>query len=219
MKQQRNIIFNRTYRDIFFKFQAVGVGEFFWKPRLGLDLSIPTTESTVEVIKPTKENIKAGLVTLIDGYQAGISFIAIVAGVTSARTNFHLNPISAYFYTNVYRWGLRYFSLVPAWLSGHGGNFVETTKVWKRRFYYMDEFLPKWARYMFPYVKQAEWEQEQKEFKKFKKHAESAFGKHYVFPTKVFNNFLSQETKETLEDVDISSISISGEKKPDPVSK
>ncbi|XP_053624859.1 uncharacterized protein LOC128683346 isoform X2 [Plodia interpunctella] len=169
-------------------------------------------EPTNLIAKPTKENIKEGLVSLIDGYQAGISVIALVAGLTTGRTNFHLSPISAYFYTNVYRWGLRYFSLIPAWLSGHGGNFVETSKVWKRRFYYMDEFLPKWARYIFPYVKQSEWEQEEKEFKKFKKYSESAFGKHFTFPSKSFNNFLSLETVETLEDEDISSISISGNK-------
>ncbi|XP_059062323.1 uncharacterized protein LOC131855111 isoform X1 [Achroia grisella] len=183
-------------------------GTFFWKPRLGLDLAIPTTEVSMGVHKPNKNNIRDGFVVLIDGYQVGVTIIAVAASVSSASTNPHLNPLSAYFYTNIYRWGLRYFSLLPFWLSGNGGNYCDTHKVWRRRFYYMDEFVPELLRKFVPFIKNEEWEKEQLEFKKFKKYAEPAFGKHYRYPTKVFRNFKSQETVETVENLDDSSNSM-----------
>ncbi|VVD05169.1 unnamed protein product [Leptidea sinapis] len=150
-------------------------GTFFWRPRLGLDLSIPTTE----------------------GYQVGMSVVALAAGLTSANIFLHLNPASAYFYTNAYRWGLRYLSLVPLWIGGGGDNFCDTHKVWRRRFYYMDEFIPKWLQRAFFYVKESEWKKEETEFKRFKQIAEPEFGKHYRYPSKIFNDYKSQETKET----------------------
>ncbi|KAM3968420.1 uncharacterized protein ACR2FA_001599 [Aphomia sociella] len=180
-------------------------GTFFWKPRLGLDLAIPTTEVSMAVHKPDIQNIHDGYVVLLDGYQIGVTVIALASSLCSAKTNPHLNPLSAYFYTNVYRWGLRYFSLLPFWLSGHGGNYCETHKVWRRRFYYMDEFVPEFLRNIVPFVKKEEWEQEKKEFKDFKKIAEPAFGKHYRYPTKKFRNFKSQATVETVENFDDSS--------------
>ncbi|RVE42017.1 hypothetical protein evm_013334 [Chilo suppressalis] len=177
-------------------------GTFFWKPRLGLDLAIPTTEATANVNLPTVENIEEGLVILVDGYETGLTVISLVAGISSAGTYPQLNPASGYFYTNLYRWALRYFSLIPFWMGGHAGNFVETHRVWKRRFYYMDEFMPKWMQKLFFYVKKEDWEKEEWEFKRFKKYSEAAFGKHYRYPSKVFNNFKSQETTETVEDLD-----------------
>lgn len=56
-------------------------------------------------------------------------------------------------------------------------------------------------RYMFPYVKKADWEAEEKEFRKFKKYSEPAFGKHYRYPSKRFRNFRSFLTEETKESV------------------
>ncbi|XP_028169052.1 uncharacterized protein LOC135086767 [Ostrinia nubilalis] len=185
-------------------------GTFFWKPRLGLDLAIPTTEPSVIINKPNHENINAGLAVLVDGYQAGLTIISFAAGISSAKTFPHLNPFSAYFYTNTYRWALRYFSLIPFWLGGHGGNYCDTHKTWRRRFYYMDEFLPKWMRNLFPYVDKAEWDHEEWEWRRFKKYAEPAFGKHYRYPSKRFRNFKSAETKETIENMDQSGNSILG---------
>lgn len=71
----------------------------------------------------------------------------------------------------------------------------------------MDEFVPTWMRRFFPYVDKKEWKKEEMEFKQFKKYSEPAFGKHYRYPNKHFNNFKSQETKESIEVVDISSSS------------
>lgn len=71
----------------------------------------------------------------------------------------------------------------------------------------MDEFIPPWLRNIFPFVDKNEWKKEEMEFKRFKKYAESAFGKHYRYPSKRFNNFKSQETKETREIMDFSSAS------------
>ncbi|KAJ0183830.1 hypothetical protein K1T71_000253 [Dendrolimus kikuchii] len=177
-------------------------GVFFWKPRIGIDLTVPTTESTARVQVPTIDNVRAGLVVLIDGYQAGMTVICLAAGLSSAKTYPHLNPGSAYYYTNVYRWALRYLSLIPTWLGGNGGNFCDTHKTWKRRFYYMDQFVPGWLRKVLPFVSNAEWAQEEKDFKKFKKYAEPAFGKHYRYPSKTFRNWASENTKETVENLD-----------------
>ena len=58
-----------------------------------------------------RENIMEGTCVLVDGYKAGLAVISIAAGLSSASTYPHLDPTSAYFYTNVYRWALRYISL------------------------------------------------------------------------------------------------------------
>ncbi|KAJ2954351.1 hypothetical protein O0L34_g2612 [Tuta absoluta] len=123
----------------------------------------------------------------------------MASGLSSSTAYPHLYPLSAFYYTNVYRWGLRWLSLVPLWASGHGGNFAETHKTWRRRFYFMDEFMPPWMKKMLPFIKKEEWDKEYNDWKKFKKYSEAAFGRHYRYPTKEFNNFQSQETKETAE--------------------
>lgn len=66
----------------------------------------------------------------------------------------------------------------------------------------MDEFIPKWMRYLFPYVKEGEWAKEEWEWRRFKKYAEPAFGKHYRYPSKKFRNFKSEMTEETIEGLD-----------------
>ncbi|CAH2103584.1 unnamed protein product [Euphydryas editha] len=164
-------------------------------------------EISLKVHLPSKENIGEGLVVMIEGYQMGMTVVALAAGLSSSKPYPHLNPVSAYFYTNAYRWALRHLSLIPLWIGGNGGNYCDTHKVWRRRFFYMDEFLPPWLRTIFPFVDKNEWKKEEMEFKRFKKYAESAFGKHYRYPNKRFNNFKSQETKETKEIMDFSSAS------------
>lgn len=66
----------------------------------------------------------------------------------------------------------------------------------------MDEFVPGWLRKVVPFVKEAEWRQEEKDFKSFKKYAEPAFGKHYRYPSKIFRDWASEETEETGENID-----------------
>ncbi|KAH9628000.1 hypothetical protein HF086_017975 [Spodoptera exigua] len=174
-------------------------GTFFWKPRLGLDLAIPTTESEMPVNVPNKENVEKGLVTLVDGYQAGLSVISVAAGASSASSDSQMDMSSSYFHTNVYRWALRYISLIPFWLGGNEENFVKTHQVWHRRFHFMDEFIPTWLKAFLFYVKPEDWKQEEIDYKRFKKYAEPAFGKHYRFPSKTFRDFKSQYTVETVD--------------------
>ncbi|XP_063892992.1 uncharacterized protein LOC110374265 [Helicoverpa armigera] len=175
-------------------------GTFFWKPRLGLDLAVPTTEFKMNVNLRTRENIEEGLVVLIDGYQMGLSVISIASGASNMNAQTpHFDPTSAAFTTNFYRWALRYFSSIPYWIGGKGGNFCDTLKLWRRRFYYMDEQVPSWLRTLLFYIKKEDWEREDLDLKRFKKYSESAFGRHFRNPSKNFNNFKSQETVETME--------------------
>ncbi|XP_035434633.1 uncharacterized protein LOC118265681 [Spodoptera frugiperda] len=174
-------------------------GTFFWKPRLGLDLAMPTTESSVEINWPSKDNIEKGLVTLVDGYQAGLSVISVAAGASSSSSDSQMDMKSSYFHTNMYRWALRYISLIPFWLGGNEENFCKTHQVWHRRFHFMDEFIPTWLKSVFFYVKAEDWKQEEIDYKRFKKYAEPAFGKHYRYPSKSFRDFKSQYTVETVD--------------------
>lgn len=73
----------------------------------------------------------------------------------------------------------------------------------------MDEFVPNWLKSAIFYVKKEEWEKEALEYKRFKKYSEPAFGKHFRFPTKYFNDFKSEMTVETVENPhDVSDLSI-----------
>lgn len=68
----------------------------------------------------------------------------------------------------------------------------------------MDEFVPKWLQKALFFVNKETWDQELSDFKRFKKYAEPAFGKHFRYPSKIFNDFQSEYTKETVEDMSIS---------------
>lgn len=91
------------------------------------------------------------------------------------------------------------FSRLPHWLKGSGGNVVDATKLWRRRFYHMDALTPKWLRLFLFYIPNSQWEAEDKEMDLFKKHSLTAFGKHLRQPNKNFNNFQSFETVETIQ--------------------
>ncbi|CAH0578148.1 unnamed protein product [Chrysodeixis includens] len=136
-----------------------------------------------------------------------MTIIGLASGLTNAKPYPHFNPTSAWFYTQAYRWALRYISSLPFWVGGHGGHFCDTLQVWKRRFYYMDEFVPSWLRSFLFYVNKEDWEKEEWDFKRFKKYSEPAFGRSYRFPSKSFNNFASQQTVETMEEFPSSSLS------------
>lgn len=61
---------------------------------------------------PNIQNVRDGLVVLIEPYQAGMTVISIAAGISSGvGSDPHLNPVSAYYYTNVFRWAMRFFTL------------------------------------------------------------------------------------------------------------
>ncbi|CAH0599241.1 unnamed protein product [Chrysodeixis includens] len=187
--------------------RAAVPGTFFWKPRVGLELAVPT-HFPRSAKQPTWANINAGFVVLIEGYQAGMTVAALASLLDVLEPFPHLNPGSAYYYTNMYRWMLRYISLLPDWLGGKSGNYVETHKVWRKRFYYMDNFVPQWLRQILFFVKPEEWKKEEVEWTRFAKYAEPSFGKYYKYPSKVFNNFNSMRIAETVENLDITNASV-----------
>lgn len=88
------------------------------------------------------------------------------------------------------------FYRVPNWSAGTHGHFCETLKVWQRRWQYIDETVPEWLRALTPISKEA-WAAEDLERKRFKAYAESAFMKHYRYPSKTFKNFDSFWSEET----------------------
>lgn len=94
---------------------------------------------------------------------------------------------------------------MPQWLGG-AKTYYQTTEAWKRRFYFLDTFVPKFMRKALPYIKKEEWEKEEREMYYFKKYAEAAFGKGYRYPNKRFNDFKSWETEESLDNPELSSI-------------
>ncbi|CAB3225294.1 unnamed protein product [Arctia plantaginis] len=177
-------------------------GTFFWKPRLGLDLTIPKGEDSPVGAKPSLHNIREGKVVVFEGYQTGMTMLALSVAYSGGTDYYHLNPFSAHFYTNSYRWALRHLNLLPPWIAGNGGNYCETHKLWRRRFYYMDSFIPDWLRKVLFFVKKEDWEREEQDYKTFVKYAEPAFGRHNRYPSKVFNNFESQRKADSAENLE-----------------
>ncbi|XP_026333323.1 uncharacterized protein LOC113240276 [Hyposmocoma kahamanoa] len=167
-------------------------GTFFWKPRLALIMAIPTTEMP-DAKKASQKNIEDGVVVIIDGFKMAMSIAALSEDLVVIKRFPQSNPSSAYFYTTAYRWALRYLSLLPDWLSGKGGHYAHTHRVWKRRFRYLDAFVPKWIRPLLPFIKKSEWEREEKEYKGYKKYSEKIFSGLYQYPGKQFKNFASQQ--------------------------
>ncbi|KAJ8705415.1 hypothetical protein PYW07_011242 [Mythimna separata] len=189
--------------------KAAVPGAFFWKPRVGLDISLPTAQPRV-IHKPTADNIKNGLVVVIDGYQAGLTVAALANYLLDLRTAFpHLHPGQAPYYTNMYRWAARHLSLFPDWFGGKKQNYVKTHEVWKKRFFYMNYFVPQWMRKILFFVKDESWKHEEWEFKEFEKYAEPYFGKFYRYPSKEFDNYKSMQHYLTGETKDPSDNSIS----------
>ncbi|KAJ8707564.1 hypothetical protein PYW08_010816 [Mythimna loreyi] len=188
--------------------KAAVPGTFFWKPRVGLDIALPTPFPR-PVHKPTWDNVQKGLVVVIDGYQAGLTVTALAGYLLDVRAGFpHLHPGQAPYYTNVYRWAVRHLSLFPDWFGGKKRNYVKTHEVWKKRFFYMNYFVPEWIRKILFFVKDESWKYEEWEFKQFEKYAEPHFGKFYRYPTKYFDNYKSMQQPVTAEKKDASDNSI-----------
>ncbi|XP_061704675.1 uncharacterized protein LOC133516010 isoform X2 [Cydia pomonella] len=163
-------------------------GTFFWRPRLGIDLAIPTTEPPIAAFQPNQQNIRAGLVVLVDGYDIMTSILGLLKGTTYSSEDDTMNPSSGLYYTGIYRWTLRTLQLLPHWLRG---NFHDALGVWYSRFKYMDAQVPNWMRKALPWVPKDSWDSEHTELVKFRKFSERAFSQFYRFPSKVFNNFNS----------------------------
>ncbi|KPJ09311.1 hypothetical protein RR48_15452 [Papilio machaon] len=186
-------------------------GTFFWKPRLGLDLAIPTTPKTRKpitggVLKPTVGEIRSGHAVLITGYQLGVTVLALAHGQAAWEKFPHLNPFKAWFYTTAYRWGLRHLSLFPKWLDGSGYNFIDTHRVWRKRYSYQDRWVPEWLQWFLPHV--WEFDREKKQYRRFHRYVLPSFAKHYHYPGKVFDHWASEDSTETVENLDISDFSI-----------
>ncbi|XP_063374051.1 uncharacterized protein LOC134661792 [Cydia amplana] len=170
-------------------------GTFFWRPRLGIDLAIPTTEPPIAAFHPNKKNIQAGIVVLIEGYDIMTSILGLLKGSDFAKEE-TMDPTSGLYYTGIYRWMLRTLELFPHWLRG---NFHDALGVWNRRFRHMDAEVPVWMRKLLPWVHKDSWDKENTDLFRFRKFSERAFTQFYRFPSKVFNNFrsfLSQSTEE-----------------------
>lgn len=60
--------------------------------------------------RPNWENINKGFVVMIDGYQAGLTAAALASMVGLMEDFPQFNPTRASFFTNTYRWTLRYLS-------------------------------------------------------------------------------------------------------------
>ncbi|CAH2034424.1 unnamed protein product, partial [Iphiclides podalirius] len=186
-------------------------GTFFWKPRLGLDLSIPTTTSSYAQavkgdLKPTVDEIRRGTAVLIEGYQLGVTVVALALGKDVWDVHPHLNPFRAWFYTTAYRWGLRHLALIPEWLHGTKYSYIDTHRAWRKRFHFNEKFTPKWMRWFLPHV--WEWDREEKQFRRYMRYADPAFAKHVHYPGEVFDDWKSEESTETVENLDISNGSI-----------
>lgn len=93
---------------------------------------------------------------------------------------------------------VHYRSRIPGWLNGEE-NIVDTTKLWRRRFYNVDSLTPKILRPLLFYIPKSQWDAEDKEMVLFKKYAHGEFSKYLRLPSNKFNNFASFETVETSE--------------------
>ncbi|XP_063547655.1 uncharacterized protein LOC134755107 [Cydia strobilella] len=163
-------------------------GTFFWRPRLGIDLAIPSTEPPIAAYKPNKQNIQAGIVVLVEGYDIMTSILGLLRGAEFAKDDENMDPASGLYYTGIYRWILRTLDLFPHWLRG---NFHDALGVWHSRFKHMDAEVPGWMRKLLPWVHKDSWDKEHTDLSKYRKFSESAYSQFYRFPSKTFNNFNS----------------------------
>ncbi|CAK1588742.1 unnamed protein product [Parnassius mnemosyne] len=160
--------------------------------------------------KPSADEIKAGTVVLINGYQVGVTVVALASGWNVRKCFPHLDPFSAWFYTTAYRWGLRHLSMIPEWLKSSNYDYIDTQRAWRRRFYYMDRFVPEWMRWFLPHV--WDWKVEEHQWRRYHRYAEPSFSKHFHYPGEVFDDWKSEESTETVENLDISDFSLDNNK-------
>ncbi|XP_063374054.1 uncharacterized protein LOC134661794 [Cydia amplana] len=171
-----------------FPFKGAIPGTFFWRPRMGIDLAMPTTEAPRKAFAPNKQNIQAGLVVLIDGYDIMTSILGLLRGSEFAADDDAMDPASSIYYTGIYRWTLRTMELLPHWLRG---NFQEALGVWNGRFKYMEAEVPEWMKKVLPWVPKKSWDTNHEDMIKFRKLAETAFTQFYRYPSKTYTGFNS----------------------------
>ncbi|KAH9644972.1 hypothetical protein HF086_003302 [Spodoptera exigua] len=213
--------------------QAPVPGSFFWKPRVALDLASPKGESVPvcfinfhsfistpcftdfnkpkskgAVKAPTAKSIREGYAVGIAGFRVAMAATALASYMGYMDNVFpQLHPCRAHYWTNAYRWAIRYLSLLPDWFSGDT-KYVATHRVWRKRFSYMEAFIPKWLRPILYCVSDESWKLEEKEWAKFVKYAEPHFGKYYRYPSKTFNNFNSFRIDDNIKESELSDASI-----------
>ncbi|XP_050555226.1 uncharacterized protein LOC118280763 isoform X3 [Spodoptera frugiperda] len=193
--------------------EAAVPGTFFWKSAMDLDLrkQINPAYKVPWIYKPTQTNVEYNkqMVVIIDGYRLTTSFMALYVYFDYMNEAYPaLHPCYAEFWTNSYRWLIRYMSLLPDWIHGRSNNFVDTHKVWRKRFHYMDWWMPKWARPFFFCVPPESWAWEKFTFRRWLRYVEPQFGKYYKYPTRWFTDWKSMQMGSTVENLDMSSASL-----------
>ncbi|KAF9409643.1 hypothetical protein HW555_011040 [Spodoptera exigua] len=183
-------------------------GSFFWKPRVALDLASPKDfnkpKSKGAVKAPTAKSIREGYAVGIAGFRVAMAATALASYMGYMDNVFpQLHPCRAHYWTNAYRWAIRYLN----WFSGDT-KYVATHRVWRKRFSYMEAFIPKWLRPILYCVSDESWKLEEKEWAKFVKYAEPHFGKYYRYPSKTFNNFNSFRIDDNIKESELSDASI-----------
>ncbi|XP_035456892.2 uncharacterized protein LOC118280693 [Spodoptera frugiperda] len=157
-----------------------------------------------KVSKPTRKNFKDGYVVIIDGWRLTTSVMALVTYSKVMNEAYpHLHPCYSDFWTTAYRWFYRYYKSLPDWAFGRG-TFIDTHKVWRKRYWYMDRMVPQVLR---PFlielcVDPATFKKEEWVWRKFVRYTQPQWGKFFIYPSKVFNNYKSMRPDETWEYVD-----------------
>lgn len=90
-------------------------------------------------------------------------------------------------------------SRLSQWMQGDARSIIDSTKLWRKRFYNVNAVTPKLLRHLLFYIPKSQWDHEDKDMKLFQRHAMKAFAKHLRQPRKKFDNFKSFETEETKE--------------------
>ncbi|XP_022835201.1 uncharacterized protein LOC111362702 isoform X2 [Spodoptera litura] len=194
--------------------EAAVPGTFFWKPSTDLDLTrrqINPAKREPYIYKPTEWNFgyHKQMAIAIDGYRLSTTLMAIYVYVDFMNRAYPaLHPCYADYWTNAYRWLIRYLSLIPDWIHGRSDNYVATHRVWRKRFFFMDWWMPKWARKFFLCVPPESWAWEQFTWRRWRRYVEPQFGKYYIYPSKVFTDFQSMQKGSTVENLDMSSASL-----------
>ncbi|XP_022835209.1 uncharacterized protein LOC111362713 isoform X1 [Spodoptera litura] len=159
--------------------------------------------------KPTEKNFQQGYAVVIYGFKLTTAVLTIFKYAEvfgDAYPQFH--PCYSDYWTTAYRWLYRYLKTLPEWATGQT-SFIDTHKVWRKRYFYLNRFIPHWLR---PFliklcVHPLTFVKEELVWKIYKKFAQAQWGKFYIYPSKVFNDYKSMRPYETFEQLDDSTVS------------
>ncbi|KAH9644994.1 hypothetical protein HF086_003324 [Spodoptera exigua] len=161
------------------------------------------------ITKPTIDEIYREKVVIIDGYKLATTMMAFYVYYDFMNEAYPaLHPCYAEYWTNSYRWLIRYLSLVPDWIYGRHDNYVDTHRVWRKRFFFMDWWVPKWVRPLFFCVPPESWAWEKFTWRRWSRYSEPQFGKYYFYPSKKFTYFESMKKGSTVENMDMTDASV-----------